>query len=142
MSNVTEILDHENQAVARLAHQFKEKPLIDGMVRAFATPKQDIEKMLFDLLQDRNILTAVGEQLDGLGSIVGEDRKGRFDPEYRTGILARIAINTSQGTPENLISVFKLITGASRVHYFPHNTANFVPAGELAFAFAGGMDGL
>src|SRR3990172_1865011 len=142
MANVIENLVHGDEAVARLAHQFKEHPLIEGMLRSFVQPIQDLEKTLFDLLQDRGIMTAVGAQLDGLGSIVGESRRGRNDEEYRIGILARVAINTSQGTPENAIAVFGLITGASRVHYCRHYTALVDPAGPDSFAFAGGIDGL
>lgn len=152
--NATLITDHQDQAVARLAHQFKEKTLIEGFVRSLTQEWQDLEQIFFDLVDDRLVSTAIGAQLDGIGSIVGEKRRGREDLAYRQAIIARIAINNSKGTPNEAITIFSLLTGATIVHlleYFPgvveiYGNTNFEYTyenlGEDSFAFDGGIDGL
>lgn len=152
--SLTPITDYVEQAIARLAAQYKGMPLIEGLVEAIIQPFQGIEDALVQTLNFRWVDTAIGAQLDGLGSIVGEERRGRNDDEYRLAIKLRIAINTSQGTPENAINVFLLVTGCTQAHYLPYYPAevdifgncNFAEAilGDASddFAFDGGPDGL
>lgn len=151
---ITKIESHVEDALARLVSQFKEKPKIEGFITAFIRPLELMETSLIDILNNRWVMTAIGKQLDLLGSIVGETRRGRTDAEYRIGILIRIAINTSMGTPENTIAIFSLVTGATVVNlyeYFPgvvelyanvNFEFNFINCGADAFAFEGGIDGL
>ena len=68
------------------------------------TQIQDLEDSSFEVLLNRWIDTAVGVQLDGVGAIVGEAREGRGDDEYRLAIKARIQINFSEATPEDILT--------------------------------------
>lgn len=152
--SITQITDHSDAAVARLAEQFKEKTRISGLIQAFIDQYQLTENMFFDLLNFRSINSAVGAQLDILGAIVGEDRRGRTDEPYRKAIVAKIGINTSKGTPEEVIAIFKFVTNATRVFYletYPGEIEIYSDVnieytlsgnGEDAFAFDGGIDGL
>jgi len=152
--SATKILNHSDAGFERLAHQFKEKPKIEGLARGILTGFQDVEEALFQMLELFSVFTATGKQLECIGQIVGEPRRGRKDPAYRIAILAKIAINTSKGTPEDAIKVFSLITGATIVQlheYFPgvveiFGNVNFEYGyenlGPDSFAFDGGVDGL
>lgn len=154
MSELVFIPDHSDQAVGRLISQYKEKPRIEGFLRAFVDPFQPLEAALIDLIINRWVYTAVGAQLDVLGVIVDEPRGGRMDQEYRIAIIAKIAINNSKGTPEEVISIFGLLTASTDIllqEYFPgvvwlSGNGNFqfdyTNVGPDAFAFAGGVDGL
>lgn len=152
--SLEKITDVGDRAVARLTSNFKEKPLIEAVLRALVQEHQTLEDVFDQIYKFRWLNTAIGKQLDGVGSIVGEDRRGRNDDVYRLAIKLRIAINTSKGTPEDLITVFLLLTLCNEAHYigtFPaaceiYGDFDFsqmlLGAGPDAFAFDGGPDGL
>ncbi|HCU24361.1 MAG TPA: hypothetical protein DF383_05025 [Deltaproteobacteria bacterium] len=128
MSEAVLITDHADQAVKRLVSQFRGKPLIEGMVRALVGGFQNLETVAFQLRDERSLEVAVGKQLDGIGEIVDEARKGRSDEPYRIAIKAKIGQNNSKGVHEALIQVFLLLTGATQAHlidYFPAETSIF-----------------
>ncbi len=151
---ISKIDNPADAAIARLVQQFKDKTKLEGFIRSFIQPMQALEDTLAQIGTFTNIYTATGKQLDLMGAIVGEQRKGKNDFFYRIAIFARIAINTSKGTPENAIEIFSLITGATVVHlleYFPgvveiYGNVNFEYGYEFlgpdSFAFEGGIDGL
>lgn len=128
MSDFIPIPDHADQAVERLANQFR-KERIEGVVRAFTEPFQGPETTLKDVQELRWLETATGVQLDGLGRIVGEKRKGKTDDAYRRFLKARVQINTSKGIPENLIRLFNTVT-ESPVSWY----ATYAPAEITIFA--------
>lgn len=116
-------------ALDRLASQYKGKERVEALISAFTDNGQLIENVIQDFLEDRTVDTAVGDQLDIIGAIVGETRQGRGDDEYRLAILSRIAINTSEGTPEEIISFLQVFTGANDVYLyelFPGNVDVYV----------------
>lgn len=123
MSCVDDIPDHADRAVQRLISYFRFQPNIIASVRAFVDPMQRVEETLSDLCDKRLVAAdAEGVQLDRLGDIVGAVRAGRSDAAMRSLILAHIYINTSQGVPENLITLFNLLTGSTKTHlllYYP-----------------------
>lgn len=103
--------EHVETALDRILYQFKDKPKFEAFITAFVQQFQDIEDVIGQLLTDRQIDTATGENLNILGRIVGEERQGRTDADYRVWIKARIQINKSSGTSEEIINVLALITG-------------------------------
>ena len=52
---------------------------------------------------------AEGQQLDNLGEIVGETRQGRSDEDYLIAIRAKIKLNISSGTIEDVLAVAALV---------------------------------
>ena len=46
-----------------------------------------------------------------------DPRLGFSDSKYRLRLYGQIAINTSKGTPENLISIFNILTGSTSSFY-------------------------
>jgi hypothetical protein len=120
--SLTEKLNHVAEALDNLVQQFKGKGNLALFITSWVNEVQELEGMWFDLLQNRWIATAIGAQLDGLGSIVGEDRRGRSDAEYRIAIIARVGINTGSGTPEDVIKYVTTVTNGANVElaeYFP-----------------------
>lgn len=154
MSEIEQITDRVDNALDRLITQFKGKPNIETLLTAFVDQNQEKEDALFGVLNNRWVDTAVGDQLDGLGAIVGQIRGGRTDAQYRLAIQAKIAINTSKGTANEVITIYSLVTGATIVQiyeYFPGHVEIYGNAsledflegdGADAFAFDGGTDGL
>lgn len=123
----TQITDHSDQAVARLHSIHKDKANIEALVRLLVDPIQPIEDTLWQLLTERLIDTAIGEQQNVLGRIVGQPRDGLSDSDYRRHIRARIAVSKSKGLWTDLIAVARLLindTSAVLVNSEPiHMTA-------------------
>jgi hypothetical protein len=103
-----DVPDHAAVAVSRLPAQFQ-KPRIQAMLRAFAGPAQLLENVLWQLLTQRALATAVGAQLDALGVILNLPRLGHGDGNYRRRLQAVVTTKRSRGNAENLIKIARLI---------------------------------
>jgi len=66
--------DHAEIAWGHWLAQHIGKANTEAFVRAFYPPINILDQALSDLLNDRWLETAVGQQLDGIGSIVGQAR--------------------------------------------------------------------
>jgi hypothetical protein len=109
MADITYTDSHATDALARLIEQYKGRPRMEAFIQAFADRVQDIEFALYMTLVESAIDDAVGAQLDVLGDLVGQDRQGMVDNEYRSFVKARIKANRSDGTIEQLIEIADLI---------------------------------
>lgn len=112
------------RVLALLASQFQGTTPSGGLtnlqklIKAFALSAQDVEDVLEELRSQRNLDTAVGVQLDGLGQILGLKRNdGESDDDYRERLKFQIFINQGTGTPEEVIAVLKFLTNATWVRY-------------------------
>ena len=129
----TGIVDHGipkvnqiEQGLGRLLEQFKGKTNIEGQLTTYLRQNNDLENTIFDVMGSRNLDTAVGVQLEQIGSIVGQDRGGLSDDDYRVQIKFKIAVNNSNGTPEELISMLSNATKSTEVRYFEHYPASYI----------------
>jgi hypothetical protein len=113
MGTPSHILDHQERAVARLTQQFRDGASVPNLVRALTGGLQEIEDAVHAIRASRAIGIATGAQLDLIGRIVGQPREGRGDDVYRIWLRARVRLNRSSGTPEDLLSVFASITQGS-----------------------------
>lgn len=97
-------------------------------LRAVLASVQDVENALQQLFRERRIDTAVGEQLDVLGRLVGQKRNGLSDDDYRRYVRARIAANRSNGSYEDLIKVTGLVLDddAAYIHVRRAGTATVI----------------
>lgn len=95
--------------VSRLIEQWSGKPDLASILRSYLAQAQDIEDALFEIISERCLDVAVGVQLDTLGRLVKQPRTTASDDRFRTAIRARIAINKSNGTAEDLIRVASLL---------------------------------
>lgn len=90
---------------------------IAKLVRIFVDQLQEAEDVTKDVATLRQFDYAVGQQLDNIGEIVGEERLGRDDAEYKDAIVFRIFINASNGEPETLITALRTLTQALDIRY-------------------------
>lgn len=103
--------DHVEEGIALLLGQFQDDATkLQALLTSFMTQIQAFESEAHPLLLERDLYTATGDRLDGLGQIVGEERQGRSDTIYRIRIIARLAVIKSSGTAEELINILQLIT--------------------------------
>ena len=111
------MLDYAAIAVPRLTGQFENSPKLRAIVAAIVSQLTTLENVADSLMSDRWIDTAIGAQLDGCGYIVGEQRSGRNDNEYRKAIKFRVFVNVSKGTPNNLVDGLKFLTDPTDSQY-------------------------
>lgn len=128
--------DVVERGINQLLHQFKNKPRVVTFLTATLNQLQESEDSKFDLLNNRSIYTATGQSLDLSGLIVGQERLGRSDEEYRASILQKIAISTSNGTPNKLLQILQILTNAENIRLWEHYPANVIlysdnPEGDM-----------
>lgn len=92
------------------------------LVTAFAAPVQDIEDALQQLLVQRTVTTAEGEQLNVLGRLVGQPRNAMSDDDFRRMIRARISVNRSKGTIADVLKVANLVIDDTGAYLHVNNT--------------------
>lgn len=107
--------NHTARALSLLIEEFKRSGGINSIVRVSVDEAQEVENVGSNLLTNRRLDQAGGAQLDGLGDIVGVDREGRLDEEYRAAIRFQIFINVSNAEPETIITAIRFVTQATRV---------------------------
>jgi hypothetical protein len=100
---------HVTEAISNLVEQFKNKTNWPKVLTAFVDQVQDLEDMFVGLIEIPDFENQTGVQLDVVGSIVGEDRLGRNDADYIVGIRGRIIVNSSEGTPDDIIDLLTTI---------------------------------
>ena len=93
------------EAVGNLIDQFKGQANIEAFIEAWAQQSQEVELAAFGVLLLTTLANAEGAQLDGLGEIVGVEREGRSDADYRVRIGAQILLNNASGTIEDLLAL-------------------------------------
>lgn len=124
-TNLVLIPDHKDQAVANLLLQLRQ-PRITSLARALAEGAQTMEDELFGLIVNRELGAATGASLEQWGAVVGEQRGGLTDAEYRRFIEARILANNSGGSTDEMIKIWELVTGPSvSVQHFQIFPATF-----------------
>ena len=116
---ITQITDHDVAAQNRLIQQYKDSTNLKNLIEdLFGTQVQELEDVLWSLLSRLDINTMVGQQLNNIGTIVGQARNGQTDAIYRLFIQAKIGVNVSESEASRVIDVWKLITQANIVHMF------------------------
>lgn len=122
----SDIVDTAFDQFADLFQQTNNKKFLTALLQ----PLQFFSDTLQDVYNKRWVMTAEGIQLDNFGSIVGADRNGLSDFQYRLEILAKIAENNSRGQINDLISVFKLLSGATLIHVTEEYPASVLIVGD------------
>lgn len=107
------VTDHAQRAKDRLAEQFKNQPNLAKVLDTLNDQTQKLEDALWQLLTERTMSSALGAQLDALGRIVGQARQGFDDETYRLYLKARVLLNVSSGTKEEIYSIFRPLVDVS-----------------------------
>lgn len=108
-------LAHCDDGLSKLLAVFKDKPRLESMICAFLDQAQEAENAMWELFTERVLNVAEGVQLDGLGDIVGEPRKGRTDDVFRQFIRVRIKVNRSNGKLGELYEILLLALGEAAI---------------------------
>lgn len=107
---LAQIINHAARAVARLASQFAESPLMKGLVTAIANEVQLAEDAIFPVLAVRDIDAATSKTLDNIGLLTGTPARGsKTDTVYRRRIRAQILGNKSSGSMPTVYEIAKLV---------------------------------
>lgn len=129
---MTAITNHVERALNLLVSQFKEtnsgqaRNNIQKLIKCLVEQVQEIDNVNQQLLNQRSLNTALGVQLDKLGEILGLERQdGESDEDYRERLKFQAFINNSDGTPEKVINILKVITNATKVRYHELHPAAF-----------------
>lgn len=97
--------NHAEEAIDHLIELFKSGPRNQALLQVVALQIQELENTSAQVYTSFYVDTAVGDQLDILGRIVGEARQGRLDAEYRAAVKVRILVNSSDGKIEQLLAI-------------------------------------
>ena len=122
---MVQILDVFERTLALLASQFRDEKL-DGtltnfqkLIKILCEPAQELQNVSWQLKTERWLSSAIGEQLDQIGIILGLPRlPNESDEDYRERLQFQIFINISSGTPEDIIRAIKFLTKAERIVFF------------------------
>lgn len=101
---------HALKGISRFIEQYKEKPRMEQWARSYLIEIQALEDAFWQIYTMRWIDSATGEQLVVLGEIVGQYNPGLSEENYRVLIRARIAVNRSNGRPDELIDILALLS--------------------------------
>ena len=116
MTIPTNVTNHQDWLNDRVKAQFREQTNWLKLFAVYGPQFQEVEDALYQLLTERYLDKAIGTQLDVLGEIVDVERAGLSDGVYRTRIRFKIGQNTSGGTLDDLIRIFKILTLADLVY--------------------------
>lgn len=98
-----------------LLEEFKNKPRMEAFLCKLLDQVTQVEAALWDLFTLRGLEEATGTQLDGIGTIVGEPRRGRLDDIYRVFLRVRIMVNASDGKIEQLYDIVRTALGEDSI---------------------------
>lgn len=111
---ISEKTTHIAEAQANFVEQFKGKTNLDYLIEAWVTQIQELEAAAFEVLEDTWLSSAVGTQLDNIGTVLDEERGGKSDADYRVALSAIIKVRNSDGTAEDIIDLINGATGESQ----------------------------
>jgi len=114
MTEIQKISDYKDSS-QYLIQQYKDKEKFFALINGLLDRGNAIEGALFEIRDNYTIDTAKGVQLDVLGLIQGETRKGFNDDDYRNNIKTRIIVNNGSGEASTIIAYLKGLCGASKV---------------------------
>lgn len=103
--------EHVVEGQALLLEQFKNSGLLQALLESWTATIQTTEDLMAPLVLSRDVETATGATLDSLGQAVGAERSGLADDIYRLFIKAKVLVNGSSGTSNELIAIVRQLAG-------------------------------
>jgi hypothetical protein len=106
--------DYTDQSRDQIVQQFKGSDKLLALIDSYTKQISLFEDMSFDLLEKRlDIDAAEGQQLDNLGKILGVEREGDSDADFRIILKSIIGIHNSEGTIESILDFVLIVTGST-----------------------------
>lgn len=131
-------VDHVSTGLARLIWQYRgDQPRIQAFLESLLDEVQSIEDAAYQVLTGIWPRTAIGDQLDVLGKIVGQKRYGLVDEAYRVFILGRIYVNVSDGKLPQYLYLISDILNYQPVQAYEAKWHQQWPSAALRIAVAG-----
>ena len=90
--------NYDQRAFYYMRGQDRDKSVFNAVYQATAVVCQTVEDAVFDLVTGMQFQYATDEALNRWGSVVGQNRLGMVDLDYRRLIGAKIRVNNSFGT--------------------------------------------
>lgn len=118
-----------DEIMKNMPEQFRKKPRIEALAKAFAKQMEEVEVMFMQLNEMRSMDSATGQQLDYCGDIVCLSRVESAlyckdvdfdvidDERYRLFVKYKALRNSTQCTYEEMIAGCKLIFNADPIYY-------------------------
>lgn len=104
----TSSIDHIALMAQRLLWQFRDSAKFQSLAQSLGAEINEIEAAL-SALEGLTVDGEAGAQLDGDGALLGVDRDGRADVDYRAAIHAQTRINRGQGRIEDILFALGLM---------------------------------
>lgn len=104
--------NHVAQAQNLLLEQFKNSDLLHALLESWTAQVQITEDLIAPLVVARDVDVATGATLDSLGEAVGAERSGLADGVYRLLIKAKVLVNSSSGTADELIAIVRQLANS------------------------------
>lgn len=111
MDNILKIPDTTETSLSRLISNLDKKSY-HTFIEVFTEELNEIITSLEGILNSKNIDSNSGIWLDYIGKILGVQREGRSDEDYRVAIRLKIAINNASGTTQEVQDIVKNFTSS------------------------------
>lgn len=141
---ITEITTHESDALNRLITQYSDSSNLQEIIKIYTAQIQELETVFFELLNERCLKDSVGQQLDNFGTILDQLRLGYNDETYRGLIYNKITQLNSEGTIEDLLSIFNILMSAdtinlsepsvAHINMYAINSSPLIPLSDIVVA--------
>lgn len=109
------ITTHVQDSIDRLLYQFQDKAKIEGLVEANSQQIQQLEDVLYSMINGRTLQAATGATLDRWGNVLDELRLGDSDQNFRSRLFFKVIRNIASGTPEEMIQIYSDLMQAGLV---------------------------
>lgn len=105
-----------------LPTQFKERPVIEGILKNLAREFQELEDVFYDGLFIKHLYNNLSaDRLDKLGRLLGVTRDiGDSDAVVRRKIVGEILRRSSNGTPDRIREILQTLTPLTDMQVFEH----------------------
>lgn len=143
---ITEITTHESDALTRLITQYSDSLNLKEIIKIYTAQIQELETVFFELLNERSLKDSVGQQLDNFGTILDQLRLGYNDEIYRGLIYNKITQLNSEGTIEDLLSIFNILMSAdtinlsepsvAHINMYAINSSPLIPLSDIVVAIS------